>query len=268
MIEIFKQQFTSDMSAEEKINRTREFLQLILLKIMYDKNFFENLTFVGGTALRIIYDTKRFSEDLDFSLTKKAGYNFSKISPKLIRTLGLYGLKAEAKLKDQKIVQSALLKFSGLLKDLGLSYLKEQNLSIKIEIDSNPPKGWHIENTLINKAYMFNVAHFDLSSLYATKLHACFYRKFIKGRDFYDFIWYLGKKIKPNYILLNNAFKQTEGYNPKIQEENFKAFLLDKIKKIDLKEAKKDVERFLIDKNELRLFNLEMLQDAIRASLP
>ena len=263
MIEVFREQFRAEMSPEEKLNRTRELLQILALKIMYDKNLFNNLVFTGGTALRILFNLRRFSEDLDFSLIQRKGYDFETINANLTRGFNLYGLDMQTKVRIERTVHSTLLKFSGLLKELGFSTLDRQQLSIKIEIDTNPPRGGRIENTLINKLYLFNITHFDLSSMYATKLHACFYRGFTKGRDIYDLIWYLGKRTKPNYRLLNNAIRQTEGSSPKTEESNFKAFLLESIKKIDFSKAKKDVERFLEDKNELRLFDYKTIKKII-----
>ena len=151
------------------------------------------------------------------------------------------------------------------MKDLGLSGHAAQNLSIKIEVDSNPPLGWRTETTLVNKTYLFSLVHFDLPSMYATKLHACFFRKYTKGRDFYDLIWYLGKKTRPNYAVLNNAIKQTEGRNFGINEHAFKDFLLTEIQRIDFEKAKADVERFLEDKSELKLFNLKIIENTIKS---
>jgi predicted nucleotidyltransferase component of viral defense system len=263
MIEILKQQFLEDDSAEEKLNKIREFLQVISLKIIYDKNFFKNMAFVGGTALRILFGLRRFSEDLDFSLTQKKGYNFVKVNSQIVNALKLYGLNVESQAKTTGNVHNSAIKFSGLLKDVGLSALGEQKLRIKIEVDANPPKGWHVQDSVVNKTYIFGIRHFDLPSLYATKLHACFYRKFTKGRDIYDLIWYLSKQVKPNFVLLNNAIKQTEGGSPKITAANFKNFLLKQIEKIDFKEAKRDVERFLEDKAELKLFELKAIKGLI-----
>lgn len=266
MIEVFKQLFTADMNEDEKLNRMREMLQVTCLKIMHDKNFFNNLAFVGGTALRILFNLKRFSEDLDFSLIQKKGYDFSKINAELLKELKLLGLNVEANPQEERIVHSMMLKFKGLLKAVGLSPLASQKFSIKIEIDTNPPEGGNIQNSYVSKVYTFNVVHFDLPSMYATKLNACFYRKYLKGRDFYDLIWYLANKIHPNYLLFNNAFRQTQGVDLKLNEGNFKKFLLDHIEKIDFEEAKKDVFRFLEDKNELKLFELEAIKGAIETA--
>ncbi len=266
MIEVFKQHIGEGIPVETKINRVREILQLIILKIIYDRGFFNNLAFTGGTALRIVFHLRRFSEDLDFSLVNKKDYDFEIISSSLVKSLKLYGLSVEIKQKTKSNVHSLMLKFPGLLKSLGISNLESQKIAVKLEVDSNPPEGGKVLNTLVNKVYLFNVTHFDLSSMFATKLHACFYRKYTKGRDFYDFLWYLGKKIKPNYFLFNNAVIQSEGKNPKVGENNFKKYLLERIQKVNFDLARKDVERFIEDKNELKLLDLKVIRDTIEAA--
>ncbi len=264
MIELFQQQLASEKSQEAKINRLRELLQLLCLKIMYDKGCFSNLVFTGGTALRFIYDMRRFSEDLDFSVSNKEGYNFKNIISLVEHEFKLRGLTLEPKSKIVKTVQPSMLKFPKLLKLTGLSGLEEQKLSIKLEVDSNPPLGGEVEKTLINKVYIINITHFALSSLFATKLHACFFRKYTKGRDFYDLVWYLGKKIRPNYGLLNNAIKQTQGKDFNLTEHNIEDFLLRRLEKVDFKVAKKDVERFLEDKEELKLLDKAIISKSIK----
>jgi predicted nucleotidyltransferase component of viral defense system len=263
MIEVIKRQFKSGMSNEEKLNHTREFLQILCLKIVHDKGHFKQMAFIGGTALRILHNLRRFSEDLDFSVIRKKGYNFLDIISELEYELKLYGLKVQTKSRTDKTVQSCFLKFSQLLNELKLSHLKEQKLSIRIEVDSNPPKGWRTQVSLINRTYIFPILHFDLASLYATKLHACFFRRFIKGRDFYDLLWYLGKRVKPNFALLNNAIRQTEGKDLKLDEKNFKVFLLKKLKGVDFSFVKKDVERFLEDKKDLDLLNYRLIKRSL-----
>ena len=263
MIELIKQQYASDMSNEDKINRVREFLQILTLKFIYDKGHFFNIAFVGGTALRILYNLRRFSEDLDFSLINKDKYNFSKLIGEVKKSFEIFNIDIEIKVNENKTVHSAFLKFPNLLSDLKLSPFAKQKISVRIEVDTTPPKGFILDTTFINKLYIFTVTHFDLSSLYATKLHACFFRKFTKGRDYYDLLWYLSKDIKPNYMLLNNAIKQTENLNLKLSDSNFKNFMLEKIRSIDYEVIKKDVDRFLEDKNELSLLNLKTFENII-----
>ena len=264
MIDILKSQLTGAATNEEKLNTAREFLQILILKIIYDNGYFKNLTFTGGTALRILYKTRRFSEVLDFSLTNKNHYQFESLVKTLQSNLEQSGFLLDMAARKVKTVEALELRFRELLYPLGLSPLKNQKLMIKIEIDTNPPTGSKTELSLVSEmTFVFTVTHFDLPSLYATKLHACFYRKYAKGRDFYDLIWYLGKKVVPNFIVLNNATRQTQGKDLKINEGNLKEFLLNHLREVDFKVAKRDVERFLIDKSELRLFDAEIIKKII-----
>jgi predicted nucleotidyltransferase component of viral defense system len=265
MIDVIKQQFKEGMSNDQKLNVMREFLQILCLKIMDEKKFFDQVAFLGGTSLRILYNIKRFSEDLDFSLSDKRKYNFSEIYEELSRSFALYNLPFEAKPRTETNVHSMMMGFTGLLKALGLSPMQSQKFSIKFEIDTNPPLGWNLANTFVGKFFNFTVTHYDLPSLYAGKLHACFYRKFIKGRDYYDFVWYLTKKVKPNFVLLNNAIKQTQGVDLGINQDNLKTYLLENIERIDFEKVKKDVERFLEDKSELNLFDSRIIRQNIEA---
>jgi predicted nucleotidyltransferase component of viral defense system len=260
MQEVLLKKIEKAVSTEDKINKTREFLQILCLKIMFDRGVFDNLAFVGGTALRILYDLKRYSEDLDFSLILQKGYSFGNMLKELTYELEKNGLKVEATKKETKIVHSSMIKFPGLLNELRISDIKEQKLSIKLEIDTNPPKGWGLQTSPVTESFVFAVKHFDLPSLFATKLHACFFRRYIKGRDFYDLIWYLGKKVIPNFILLNNAIQQTEGPSHEIIDiKNLKDFMKRKLDKTDFKPVIKDVERFLENKSELKLLTKEYL---------
>lgn len=259
MREVILQKIENLNSLEEKINKTREYLQTLLLKILFDKDLFNTMAFVGGTALRILYGIRRYSEDLDFCLIQKKGYNFNLILQNIVADLKKYGFLVQAVPKETKTVHSSMIKFPGLMKELSLSPMRNENLSIKLEIDMNPPQGWKTAVSGITEPYLFTIKHFDVPSLFATKIHACFFRSYVKGRDFYDLVWYLGKKTVPNFELLNNAITQTSGKELKISNQNLKDFLAENIKKIDLKKAQKDVERFLEDKNELKLINQETL---------
>ena len=263
MIEVLKQQFTLAMPADEKLNRTREFLQIMALKNLSDHNAFNNIAFVGGTALRILHNIRRFSEDLDFALVSARSYDFKKLSDGLIRYFKLNNLEVESKPRVEKTVHSTFLKFPGVLRELGLGAFEAQKLFVKLEVDSNPPKGWKLADTTLNKTYLFSVRHFDLPSMLATKIHACFFRKYTKGRDFYDLAWYLGRKVSPNIELLNNAIQQTEGKKLGITKATLKDFMLGKLARIDFNVAVKDVKRFIVDESELRVINKSSLTSLI-----
>lgn len=266
MIDVLRQQFTDSMTPEEKVHRTREFLQLMALKSLHDQNAFENLAFVGGTALRIVFDARRYSEDLDFSLVSAEGYAFDDLAAGLLRHFELNNIAAACRQKTDRAVHAASLKFPGLLKELGLSAHASQVLSIKLEVDRRPPKGWNTSETLLNRTFLFSVRHFDLPSLFASKLHACLFRGYVKGRDFYDLAWYLGRKVSPNLGLLNEAIRQTEGKDPGLDPGSAKAFLLDRLSVVDFSVAVKDVRRFIIDDAELRLIDKALLASLVAAA--
>jgi len=259
MLDLIKQSMAGITDGEMKVHLTREFLQLLMLKIIYDKDYFKNLAFVGGTALRVLYGLRRFSEDLDFSLINKEGYKFDRFLEKITYELEKYGLSVEIKKGEKEPIQSALVKFKDVLYLLGISRQKGQRLSIRLEIDTNPPQGWNTELSLVSKHFVFTVLHFDIPSLYATKIHACFFRKYLKGRDFYDLIWYFGKKAVPNFKLLNNAIEQTEKKKMDLNAKNFNQFLKERLAGIDFTKARKDVERFIEDKSELKLLERDMI---------
>ncbi len=130
---------------------------------------------------------------------------------------------------------------------------------INVVIDTNPPRGGTMELTLVNRSFLFTIRHFTLSSLFATKLHACFFRKYVKGRDYYDLLWFLGKKTIPDFALLNRAVVQTEGVDLAIGEHNFDHFLQQKISTVNFDLVKTDVAPFIEDKGELKLLEKEII---------
>jgi predicted nucleotidyltransferase component of viral defense system len=263
MLDIIKGHLKNGMTREEKIHLLREDLQIIILKILFDLGMFKNLAFVGGTALRIIFGLRRFSEDIDFSLIQEKGYNFNKFSEAVQYQLKKYGFRVDVKENDRKTVKTIMFKFKDILVNLGLSNISSQKLSISVEVDAYPPEGWRTDISLISKTFVFTVTHYDIASLYATKLHACFFRKYTKGRDFYDLVWYLGKKILPNFALLNNAIAQTESKRMIVTEKNFQDFLLEKLEKINFVKVREDVGRFLVDKRELKLLDKEVIKQLL-----
>jgi predicted nucleotidyltransferase component of viral defense system len=259
MFDLIRRSITGIPDREMKVHLTREFLQLLILKTIYDRDYFKNLAFVGGTALRFLYGLRRFSEDLDFSLINRKGYRFDVFLEKITYELEKAGFSLDIKSSIGGTVQSVMFKFKDVLQVLGLSAQKSQKLSIKLELDTNPPKGWNTKLSLMSKHFVFTVLHFDIPSLYATKIHACFFRKYIKGRDFYDLIWYLGKKAIPNFELLNNAIEQTEKKRMDLNAKNFNDFLKERLARIDFTKVRKDIERFIEDKSELKLLDRDLI---------
>ncbi len=209
MIDDIKE-YLKEIPENHKINYLREYMQQIILKIISDSGYKNNITFTGGTALRIIYKINRFSEDLDFSLTKKTGYNFDNLLKQIESSLEKYGLKFEFTKIKKEVINGVFIRFSDLLYPLNLTPQKEQKLSIKIDIDTNPPKGGEFKEFIFNDRFYFLINQFTLESLFALKLHAVLFRKYNKGRDYYDLMFFLNKKIAPKFDLFNNAVKQTD----------------------------------------------------------
>jgi len=194
-----------DVSAPaDKINLLREYIQAMVLRSLHESEAFVNLCFVGGTALRFIHNLPRFSEDLDFSVEPNSRYKPELWMKKVKSDLQFAGFDVSVSWHDRTTVHKAWVKVAGILKDAGLAAVPEQKLSIKLEIDSNPPKGYVSKTGIINRHTMFALRYYDLSSLMAGKIHALITRKYAKGRDWYDLIWYRGKRppVEPNLNFL------------------------------------------------------------------
>ncbi len=263
MKNILRQKIEELKTKEAKYNFTREYLQELMLQIIDRKGYFRNLAFVGGTALRVLYDLPRFSEDLDFSLINKKGFSFGALLVTLKKELELNGFSVEEAKGGEKTVLSEFIRFKGLLYELGLSSQKGEKLFIKLEIDSNPPPGYKAELSVINKNFLFKVQGYDIPSLFASKLHAFLFRKFVKGRDYYDLLWFFARKSPINYKLLSNAARQTEKKPFDLDPAKTQDLLLARINKVDFSHVLKDIRPFLETAGEESYFKKEYFISAI-----
>lgn len=197
----------------QALNRLREYLQAFVLRSFHESEAFRSLAFVGGTALRFLHGLPRFSEDLDFSLLSADGYEGKAWAAKVKRDLTLAGFAPEVTWNDRKIVHVGWVRVARILHEAGLSAMPEEKLAIKLEIDTRPPAGAHCERRVVTRYATFLVQHYDLPSLLAGKLHAAITRRYAKGRDWYDLLWYFSHRppVDPNLPLLQNALDQTQG---------------------------------------------------------
>jgi len=255
MIESLKQIVSRKSSTFQNICALREELQILTLKAIYNDKYFNNIAFLGGTALRIIHKINRYSEDLDFSLINGNGYDFIKLNKTIVDFFASNNIKVESKPDASKTVHSTFLKFGDVLQNTGLPVPKTQKLSIKFEVDSNPPAGATTEYLQFSGKHTFRLSVSDLPSMFAGKLHACHCRKYTKGRDFYDLMWYLGKKILPNFNLLNNAILQTQNISLNINKDNLNNFIQNIVDKANFESIRKDVKPFLFNINEAEMLN-------------
>jgi predicted nucleotidyltransferase component of viral defense system len=242
----------------QKLNVLREFLQALTLRSLHESKAFLHLAFVGGTALRFLHNLPRFSEDLDFSLTAADGYEPEKWIRKLKQDLELAGFTVAVTWNARTTVHKSWIKVAGLLREAGLSEMANQNISIKLEIDTHPPEGACLEKTLVRRHRILALCHYDLSSLMAGKLHALITRPYPKGRDWYDFIWYRSQRPpqQPNLTLLQNALDQTQGRG-RLEAGSWMDLLHEKIEQLKMQKLLDDVEAFLEHPSERDLFTRE-----------
>ena len=251
----------SKSNPDDKFNTVREYLQSYILRIMQDFGAFRYCAFLGGTALRFLFDLPRFSEDLDFSLVNKQEKTFVELITHIKKELELSGYNVEISYKDNKTVQSAMIKFSDLMYETGLSGLKDQKISVKLEIDTNPPQGAGFNTKIVNKYFPLSFLAYDLPSLFSGKMHAVLTRRYSKGRDFYDIFWYLSrmKDIKPDITFLKNALKQTGWDKAMPEEDNWRDYLKRIVEDVNWDVVSKDAGSFLEHPEDMNIFTKENL---------
>ncbi|MFA5075239.1 MAG: nucleotidyl transferase AbiEii/AbiGii toxin family protein [Candidatus Babeliales bacterium] len=251
------------ISAKEELNAFKEIIQEIALCGLSRANFFKQAAFQGGSCLRIVYGLNRFSEDLDFILFEP---NQVFIWEPFLKSLQLefksYNLEFSVidKSKADKTIKMAFLKENSFGKIFVLTYQRglsdKQAIKIKFEVDTNPPAGSKFEKNFINFPYAFSIVTQDMPSLFASKCHALLCRPYVKGRDWFDFVWYISKKIVPNFIFLSNAVNQIgpwKNQNINISKNWLINALNEKIESINWNEAKFDAENFLRVKDRVSL---------------
>jgi len=254
-------------SMQEEEFALKEITQELALHSLYTSGFFKKAAFQGGTCLRILYGLNRFSEDLDFALIEPdkrfdpAPY-LSAMNEEL-KAFG-YDIKIESRALADGAVKSAFLKDDSLGRILSGKYPKRDGparmLKIKLEIDTNPPAEAKIETKFHDFPIYFSVTVHDPSSLFAGKSHALLVRPYIKGRDWFDFLWHISRKTVPNFPFLSNALDQSgpwKGKQVAVDMNWYQKEMGRKITSVDWEKARADVQRFLrpADAKTLELWN-------------
>lgn len=249
----------------QQLNLLREYLQAFALRALHESEAFLPLSFVGGTALRFLYNLPRFSEDLNFSLESKQRYDPDAWMKKLKRDLDFAGFVSTVSWKSERTVAAGWIKVSGLLKEVGLSGEAQHNLSIKIEVDQKPPQGARMERTIVNRHFLVAFQHHDLPSLMAGKIAALLCRPYVKGRDWYDLMWYLARRpaVQPNLELMQNAILQQAQNQWDVAD--WQNHLLKKIAVMDWKKLRADVAPFLERPEEIEMLTKELFQSILRS---
>ena len=257
-------------SEDELINALKEVYQEIALLGLYRGGFFQKAAFYGGTALRILYGLDRFSEDLDFSLLKKdPTFDIETYFPYVIDEFEALGIKMTLRKKtktQESDIESAFLKNDTSIHTLDieiddLSLILDgvhsgKKLKIKFEVDTNPPLKFQTTAHTLLLPTTFNITAMTLPNLYAGKLHAVLFRNWktrVKGRDWYDFEWYVKRGIKVNLEHLQERMVESGNFNSKdtLTQEQLKVLLKEKIDTLAIEKAKEDVQVFVKDQSVL-----------------
>ena len=243
---------------QQKRNAIFEVNQQIILAGLYAGGFFESAAFYGGTCLRIFHGLQRFSEDMDFSLlAPDENFDFSKYFQPIIDAFALVGREVEITKKDKKSfgkVESAFLKDNTDVYDV--TFQTEKSIKIKIEVDTCPPLNFTTEQKLLLQPHSFMTRCFTLPDLFAGKMHALVYRAWknrVKGRDWYDFEWYVRNGVVLDFAHLAERCKQFNGED--ITPESFKAKLIERLSTADIKQVKEDVLPFVRNPKELDIWS-------------
>lgn len=261
-------------SIDDHVNALREVLQEIALCGLWRGKFFERAAFYGGTALRILHGLDRFSEDMDFSLlTPDKGFDLSAYCPFMEEELSAWGFPASVKVKQKGVdsaIESAFLKLNTKEVLLSIEAQAEitgtvhanQVIGIRVEVDTDPPPNFRDETRFLLQPLPFSVRVYDPASLFAGKLHALLCRGWknrTKGRDWYDFVWYVGRGTPLNLRHLASRLEQSGHHDPStpFTKLEFRNLLDATIAGLNIEQARSDVERFLVNPSALNIWSRE-----------
>jgi len=242
-------------STLEEEQALREITQEIALAALGRTDFFQKAGLQGGTCLRVFHSLNRFSEDLDFALrTPNASFTLKSYLDALTEELVAYGygLQIDDRPRADRAARTAFVKDDSLGNLLRLSYRPATGplrvLGIKLEVDTNPPAGASFEMKYLDFPFPSAVCAFDLPSLFAGKMHSLLCREYLKGRDWYDFVWYTARRTPINYDLLSSALEQLGPWQHRqVRADRHWCVdqLLARIEATDWKQTRDDVRRFV-----------------------
>ncbi len=247
----------------DKHNAVHEVMQQITLTALYRAGFFNMAAFYGGTCLRIFHDLPRFSEDMDFSLLEKdENFSLEGFFDTIMNEFRALGrevvISRKAKVTDTHI-ESAFLKDNSDI--YNIEFQTQRSIKIKIEVDTNPPLGFNTEYKLLLLPFSFMTRCFNLSGLFAGKMHAFLFRnwkKRVKGRDWYDLEWYVRNEHKLNFSHLKERCIQSGHVEAEdFTLDEFTRLLKKRIRDTNIDMVKADVGPFVRDANDLTIWSTD-----------
>lgn len=267
-------------SSKDYQNAVREIAQEIALLGLWRTPFYDHAAFYGGSALRIFHGLQRFSEDLDFSLLQpKPDFSLKEYLGAVADELAAWGFEFRAEGIEKSLpspIESAFLKGSTVINllqigappEIAARLPKGQLIRIKLEIDTDPPLGATTEMPTRLVPTPHQVRVYDLPSLFAGKLHAVLCRNWksrVKGRDFYDLVWYVGRRIPLNLAHLEARMRQSGdgSLETPLDADTLRKRLEERFESIHFDQAKEDIAPFLKDPRELSLWSQRFFMDLI-----
>ena len=245
-------------SVDARRNATYEVLQQVVLSGLYRGGFFSEAAFYGGTCLRIFHGLERFSEDMDFTLLRKdPSFSMEKYFPAIIDECRLLGREVEITLKNKQSfgqVESAFLKDNTDVYDL--SFRTEKSIKVKIEVDTQPPLEFDTEERLLLQPFSFMTRCLTLPNLFAGKMHALVFRTWknrVKGRDWFDFEWYVRNSVPLNFHHLQVRIREFNGRE--LGKKQFAELLKEKLASADMTQVKSDVKPFLKNARDIDIWS-------------
>jgi predicted nucleotidyltransferase component of viral defense system len=250
-------------SLQEHDQALREILQEIALVGLWRGKFFEHAAFYGGTALRIFYGLDRFSEDLDFTLlAPNPNWSWNPFAEVIKNELNSYGFDVSFVEKDKKSqspIKSAFLKTPtvqellkiGVHSDLLKGMHTEAMIRIKVEIDTNPSSGFKYEQKFLSQPVPVSIRCVNEECLFACKMHTALFRAWkgrVKGRDWYDMVWFIRRKIPLNLEL----YAKLNGYDEALSRESFIKTAKDRIDQLDIPSAIEDIIHYVRDQEVIK----------------
>jgi predicted nucleotidyltransferase component of viral defense system len=265
-------------AVEDSLRALREVMQEVALLGLWRSKFFEKAAFYGGTALRVLYGLDRFSEDLDFSLLETSeGFELSDYGESLKRELASFGFVVEIESRKKQArtaVQSTFLKADTRNEMIRVEFERglvqqvprNQVLKIKLEVDTDPPPGFTTEVRYLLRPVPFAVRTFSLPDLFAGKMHAVLCREWksrIKGRDWYDLVWFAAYHPELHLAHLEQRMRQTGHWAgpAALTAEELRGLLAQRINKVDIDQIRREVEPFVKDPGSLVLWSKEFFLD-------
>ena len=246
------------LTDKDRKNAIFEVMQEIALAGLFRGGFFNNAAFYGGTCLRIFYGMNRFSEDLDFSLiSEDPHFRLEDYFPDIINEFKAAGREVLITKKEKstpRCVESAFLKDNTEI--YNVRFRTEKMIRIKIEVDTCPPLGFVTEQKLLLNPFSFMTRCFALPDLFAGKMHALVFRSWksrVKGRDWYDFEWFVRKGIKLNFSHLQARMKQFN--DAEMSWEQFMVKLKERLAGTDIEMVKRDILPFVKNPGELEIWS-------------